>query len=159
MTLIRAEHPSDTEHYNVILGTCGNASKMTLHWTNLRKYTAYRITVAGVTDRGFGKASDEVTVLTDEEGKNIITKCVVGFILYVKTFSVEKPEKIVIDNSVHYKTTIVVHNKSLFFLFCESIVNIHVASLSLTIIHNVREPASCHYLIKTFIFARIAVTK
>lgn len=85
MTLIRVDHSSDTEKYNVILSTCGNATKMTIPWTNLRKYTAYRITVAGVTDGGFGKASDEITVLTDEDGKNITTKCIDGVMLYTKT--------------------------------------------------------------------------
>ena len=78
VTLIRADHSSDTVRLNVILGACGNATNMTLHWTNLRKYTAYRITVAGVTERGFGKASDEITVLTDEDGENITAKCIIG---------------------------------------------------------------------------------
>lgn len=73
MTLIRADHSSDTEQNTTILGACGNATKMTIHWTSLHKYTAYRITVTGVTDRGFGKVSDVITVLTDEDGKNITT--------------------------------------------------------------------------------------
>ena len=79
VTMARAGHSSDTEPLEAILGACVNDTNMTLHWTNLRKYTAYRITVAGVTDRGFGKASEEITVLTDEDGKNdITTTCVVN---------------------------------------------------------------------------------
>ena len=73
MTLIRANHSSNTEQNSAMLGACGNATKMTIHWTKLHKYTLYRITVTGVTDRGFGKVSDEITVLTDEDGKNITT--------------------------------------------------------------------------------------
>lgn len=84
MTLIRADHSSDTEQSNAILDVCGNTTKGTIHWTDLRKYTAYRITVAGVTDRGFANASDEITVLTDEDGKNITTKCI------LKPYSIEE---------------------------------------------------------------------
>jgi len=68
VTMVRAHNSNDTKQLEAILGACENATFMTLHWTNLRKYTAYRITVAGVTDRGFGKASGEITVLTDEDG-------------------------------------------------------------------------------------------
>jgi len=78
VTMVRADHFSDTEQLNAILSACVNATNMTLHRTKLRKYTAYRITVAGVTDRGIGKASDEITVLTDEDGKSTTTKCVIG---------------------------------------------------------------------------------
>lgn len=74
VTIIRADNSSDMERISVILGACVNATNMTLHQTNLRKYTAYRITVAGATVRGLGKASDEITVLTDEDSEYITTK-------------------------------------------------------------------------------------
>lgn len=79
VTVIRADSFSDTERLYAILGACINTTKMTLHQTNLRKYTAYRITVAGVTERGVGNASAQITVLTDEDGKNITTKSVMGY--------------------------------------------------------------------------------
>lgn len=74
VTVIRADGSSDTERLDTILGACVNTTKMTLHRTNLRKYTAYNITVAGVTKRGLGNANAQITVLTDEDGKNITTK-------------------------------------------------------------------------------------
>ena len=73
VTVIRADSFSDTEGLHAILGACVNTTKMTLHRTNLRKYTAYRITVAGVTEKGVGNAGAQLTVLTDEDGKNITT--------------------------------------------------------------------------------------
>ena len=82
VTVIRADSSSDTEQLDAILGACVNTTNMTLHRTNLLKYTAYRVTVAGITVRGVGKARAQITVLTDEDGKNMkclyFSCCVIG---------------------------------------------------------------------------------
>ena len=75
VTIARAEQANGTKDVKAILGACENASNMTLHQTDLLKYTAYNITVTGVSVKGFGKTSDVITVLTDEDSKYITIKC------------------------------------------------------------------------------------
>lgn len=82
--LICVDYFSDMEKYNVILSICGNVIKMIIFWINLCKYMVYRIIVVGVIDGGFGKVSDEIIVLIDEDGKNIIIKCIDGVMFYIK---------------------------------------------------------------------------
>ena len=48
-----------------------NDNSMSWHETRLNKYTPYRITVAGITRKGFGNATDGIIVVTDEDSKYI----------------------------------------------------------------------------------------
>lgn len=63
-----------TKETKAILGACVNDTYMTLHQINLLKYTAYNITVTGVTVKGFGKTSDQITVFTDKDSKCVAMK-------------------------------------------------------------------------------------
>ncbi len=80
VTIKRAENSNDTMEIKAILGACVHATNMTLNQTDLLIYTAYNITVTGVTVKGFGKTSDEITVLTDEDSKYITIKCLLRFL-------------------------------------------------------------------------------
>ena len=62
-------------------GECAaNESVFTLEINNLEKYTNYCIQVLGVTSKGFGKISDCIYGITDEDGE-ILTSAVFFFFL------------------------------------------------------------------------------
>lgn len=54
--------------FKLIKATCTNAKNMSWHQTGLNEYTLYKIRVAVVTQKGFGNATREIRVLTDEDG-------------------------------------------------------------------------------------------
>ena len=60
---------SEEERITTILGNCANATNISHHQTNLREYTAYKISVAGVSRKGFGESTDKIIVFTDEDSK------------------------------------------------------------------------------------------
>ena len=64
-----AHNSSEEEQITTILGNCANATNISHHQTNLREYTAYKISVAGVSRKGFGESTDKIIVFTDEDSK------------------------------------------------------------------------------------------
>lgn len=64
-----ADNSSEKETITAILGSCENATKITHHQIDLQEYTAYRISAAGVTRKGFIKSNHKITVVTEEDSE------------------------------------------------------------------------------------------
>lgn len=58
----------DSAQIQLVAFSSCNVRNLSLHITNLEKYTAYVIRVAAITVKGRGNESDPLVVMTDEGG-------------------------------------------------------------------------------------------